>query len=238
MNFIRFLNENVGALSTLLSGVVMLATVVYAILTASLVRETRKMREIQTEPRIEVIPISMEEAVNIFYLRVKNIGLGPAYNVRFRFLEVADNLGEKLLIDDFTKSKFFDTGFQYFGPNQERKSYFTNIRSNISEKIKANLKLEVTYENSSGKPYREIIPLHFNEFDGHGQVETPSLYVISQSLKKIEETLRHISTGFRRLQVDAYSETDRERETQERAEQLANLKASRSSNATSQSSQK
>lgn len=51
--FLDWLNENGGALSVLFAAVVMIATVVYARLTAKLVDETRFLRKAQTEPRID-----------------------------------------------------------------------------------------------------------------------------------------------------------------------------------------
>jgi len=84
-NLIQFLNQNSGALTVLFTAVVTISTVVYAILTAVLVRETKKMREVQTEPRIEITLRPLESAINIVRLHIKNIGLGPAENLIANF---------------------------------------------------------------------------------------------------------------------------------------------------------
>ena len=52
---LEFLNQNSGAFSVLFSGLVALATVVYVVLTWKLVSETKKMRKVQTEPKICVL---------------------------------------------------------------------------------------------------------------------------------------------------------------------------------------
>ncbi len=51
---IAYLNSNAGALTVIFTAVVTISTVAYAILTRNLVLETKKMREVQTEPRIEI----------------------------------------------------------------------------------------------------------------------------------------------------------------------------------------
>jgi len=212
---IDFLNQNAGALSTVFSGIVMLATVVYAILTASLVKETRHMREVQTEPRIEVTACPSPEFVSIITLRVKNIGLGPAYDVRFKLRGESDSSGENELIQDFSKSLFLQRGLRYLGPGQELRSRYTQMRKGYEEKIKARLVIEASYKSAAGKSYEATIPVYFEEFEGYGTVGTPHLYAISKAMEKIEKNLDHLATGFRRLRVDTYTERDRHKEAEE-----------------------
>ena len=212
---VEFLNQNAGVLSTLFSGIVMLATVVYAILTATLVKETRRMRESQTEPRIEVTACPREEFVSIITLRVKNIGLGPAYDVRFKLCGESESAGESELIQDFSKSQFLEKGLRYFGPGQELRSGFTQMTKNFESKIKARLIVEATYNSATGKSYKDSIPVYFEEFDGYGTLGTPHLYAIAKAMEKIERNLDHLTTGYRRLRVDAYSEEDRRKEAEE-----------------------
>ena len=212
---LNFLNQNAGVLATVFSGIVMLATVVYAVLTASLVTETRRMREVQTEPRIEVIASPLEEMVNIFTLRVKNIGLGPAYDVHFTLRGKSQTSGENELIKDFSRSQFLSKGLRYLGPGQALQSGYTQMHQNFVEKVKACLTVEVTYKSATGKPYADTIIIHFEEFEGYGTIGTPHLYSIAKSLEKIERNVDHLATGFRRMKVDTYSNEDRDREQDE-----------------------
>lgn len=209
---IAFLNQNAGALSTLFSGVVMLATVFYAILTATLVKETRRMRESQTEPRIQVTACPREEFVSIISLHVKNIGLGPAYDVRFKLRAESENKGAGELIQDFSRSQFLKKGLQYLGPGQGLQSGFTDMTKNFEGKIKARLIIEVAYNGAFGKAYKDSIPVYFDEFEGFGTLGTPHLYSIAKSLEKMEQNINHLTSGFRRLSVDIYSDNDRRKE--------------------------
>ena len=83
LEIITYLNSISGALTVIFTGVVTIATIAYAVLTWSLVSETKKMREVQTEPRIEITLKPLNFAINIVRLHVRNIGLGPAKNVEF-----------------------------------------------------------------------------------------------------------------------------------------------------------
>jgi hypothetical protein len=224
MDVVNFLNQNAGVLSTVFSGIVMLATVVYAILTYSLVRETRRMREAQTEPKIEVTASPLEEFVNIITLRVKNIGLGPAYNLSFVLRGEIQSSGEIDLIKDFSRSQFLSKGLRYLGPGQELQSGFTQMTDNFSEKINARLIVEVAYTSATGKSYADIIPIHFEQFEGYGTIGTPHLYAIAKSLEKIERNVDHLATGFRHLRIDTYTEEDRLREKEEWEKHLQSVK--------------
>lgn len=54
MSLLNFLNQNSGAFTVLFSFLVTIATLAYTILTWKLVSETKKMREVQTEPKISI----------------------------------------------------------------------------------------------------------------------------------------------------------------------------------------
>lgn len=215
---LTFLNANSGGLSALFSGIVMLATIVYAVLTASLVRETRHMRELQTEPIIEVIAYPREEYVNIITLRVKNIGLGSAYNVVFKLSGQSNSEAETKLINDFSKSQFLTKGLKYLGPRQELQSGFTQMTDDLEAKINSLLIIEVDYENSTGKSYKQSFKINFEEFRGYGTLGKPHLYSIAQSLEKIENNISHIISGFKKLNVDTYSGEDRLNQKRENEE--------------------
>ena len=67
------------------TGVVATSTAVYAFLTWKLVSETRRMREVQTEPRVSVRAEMDHTGLYGYELTVSNEGKGVAKNVRFEF---------------------------------------------------------------------------------------------------------------------------------------------------------
>lgn len=217
-NLITFLNQNSGALTVVFTGVVTLATVVYAALTAILVSETRKLRQVQTEPRIEITVDALDFAVNIVRLCIRNIGEGPAKNVKFEASVVDGGEVAESLLEQFLSPNFFKTGLRYFGPGQFRFSGYTQSNKDFEAKASSVLCFKVTYESVTGKKYKEEIVVDMAELRGRYQLGKPNLYSIAKSMEKIHEDLHHITTGFKRIKVDGFDRDDREREEKEREE--------------------
>ena len=71
-------------LQLLFSAVVALSTVVYSILTWKLVSETRRMREFQITPDINIYFEGSEADASFFHIVFKNSGLGYAKNVNLK----------------------------------------------------------------------------------------------------------------------------------------------------------
>jgi len=224
-NLIQFLNQNSGALTVLFTAVVTISTVVYAILTAVLVRETKKMREVQTEPRIEITLRPLESAINIVRLHIKNIGLGPAENLIFNPRVISGGEGAEKLLAEFTETNFFRTGLKYFGPGQEIYSHYTQMTQDHDKKIQSVLLFEVEYKSVTGSKYSEKTIIDMSEMKGSYQLGKPNMYAISQSLEKMQKDIGHIVSGFKRIKTDTYTHEDREREHQERIQQIEEMKA-------------
>ncbi|MCS5693981.1 hypothetical protein NZK33_18650 [Cyanobium sp. FGCU-6] len=211
----KFLTENSGALSVLFSAAVTVATVVYAILTWKLVTETRLLREAQTEPRIEIMAQPFETAFNLLRLQVRNTGLGPAHRLRFRIKVIDGGEPAERMLDELTKPNFFAKGLEYFGPGQERFSAFTDMTVDFNVKVAAIFEVRIRYESATRKRYEEMVVIDMAEWKGAQQLGTPSLYKIANSIDKIQRDIGHFATGFRRLRIDAYTQVDRDRESNE-----------------------
>lgn len=201
------------------TGVVTFSTVVYAILTGLLVAETRRMRQVQTEPRVEVIIKPREEWISLIHVYVRNIGLGPAYDISFEIGTEAGGEGAKVLIEDFTRTQFFKTGLRYLGPGQEVISDYSQMAEKFEEKIKSILIFVIRYKSTTGKDYINRYRVDFSEFEGRTQIGKPHLYAIAQHLEKIQQDLSGIATGFNRIKADVYNSEDREKEKREWEEQ-------------------
>lgn len=197
------------------TGVVTISTVVYAILTGLLVAETRRMRQAQTEPRVEVIIKSREEWISLIHVYVRNVGLGPAYDITFEISAEAGEEGAKALIENFTRAQFFNTGLRYLGPGQEVVSDHSQMTEKFESKIESVLIFVVRYKGSTGKNYMNRYRIDLSEFKGRTQIGKPHLYAIAQHLEKIQQDFSRIATGFNRIKADVYSSEDREKEEKE-----------------------
>jgi len=215
------------------SAVVALSTVVYAVLTALLVTETRQMRRAQTEPKIVAFVEPREEFVNFAHLYIKNVGAGPAFDVSFELKAKPEDDGGKLLIKDFSVSRFLETGIDYIGSNQRIQSGYTAFTEEFDKKIKAIFTVTIKYKSSTNLQYCDSYTIDMSQFEGAGGLGTPYMYSIAQSMKKLQEDVHKISTGFSKLKVQSYTHEDREREKKEweeyRNEQIAKNKANNES---------
>ena len=211
-DLLSFLNKNAGALSVIFTGVVTLATAIYAVLTWQLVSETRRMRKVQTEPKLEVTLRSVDDAIHIQRLHVRNIGLGPALQITFVSNVVSGGEGAEALLNEFTETNFFRTGISYLGPGEERYSHYTEMHENHDAKIASVLAFDVAYHSATKEGYRETLIIDMSERKGSYQLGKPHLYSIARSLEKLQKDLRQVVSGFKRIRTDIYDSDDRDQE--------------------------
>ncbi|MEX0739074.1 MAG: hypothetical protein WD071_07015 [Pseudohongiella sp.] len=198
-----------------------MSTVVYAFLTFLLVSETRKMRQVQTEPKVSVYFEPFEEYMNFGCLHIKNIGQGPASEIAIELLPGGSKEGAEAFISDFKKVKAVSKGAAYLGPGQEIRSQYSSFVENYQEKIKAIVIANVSYKGATGKRYSDSFRIEFSEFEGAGRLGAPHLYSMAKSLEKIQKDIGNLATGFSKLKVSMYDHEDREREAKEWEEERA-----------------
>ena len=207
--FLELLNRHSDALIVIFTFVVTLSTVCYAALTWRLVSETRKLREVQTEPKIHITLESLDFAINIVRLKIKNIGLGPASDLQFDPTVISGGQSAEKLLQDFIRPNFFETGLHHFGPGQSIHSRDTQITDDFEGKSASRLSFKLRYKSATGKKYNEEIIIDMSEIKGASCLGKPNLYSIANSLEKMQMDIGHIVSGFKRLNVDMYSSDDR-----------------------------
>lgn len=226
-DILNFLKQNSETLTVIFTAVVTLSTLVYAILTAFLVSETRKMREVQTEPKIHITIDSFDCAINIVRLNIQNIGLGPASELRFDPSVISGGESAQKLLSEFTNSYFFNTGLRHFGPGQIIYSSYSLTTEDFEGKSSSILSFKLNYKGATGKKYNEEIIIDMSELKGRQQLGKPNLYAIAQSLEKMQKDINNIACGSKRLKTDIYSSNDRKIERKEMNKRLAEQKMQR-----------
>ena len=211
----NFLEQSSELLTLIFAAVVTLATVFYVILTSFLVYETRKLREVQTEPKIHITAGSPYFAINFIRLNIKNIGLGPACDLQFTPSVISGGDSAKKLLNELTKSNFFNIGLRHFGPGENKYSAYT---APTEDELASVLSFKIDYKSATGKKYSDEIKLYMSELIGDYQLGTPDLYAIAQSLEKIQKDFDHIVSGSKRVKTDIYSSEDRKAEKKEERE--------------------
>ncbi len=205
-------------LTLIFSAIVALSTIFYTVLTVVLVLETRQLRYAQTEPKLVAFVEPREEFLQFAHLYISNVGAGPAFNVSVELKAESNDSGAELLIKDFSKSHFFNTGIGYIASNQRIQSPYTAFTTEFDKKIKAIFTVVIKYKSTINKEYCDSYIIDMSQFEGETRLGIPHIYSITESLKKLQGDINKITTGFRRLKVETYTYEDREREKREREE--------------------
>lgn len=213
MNWIDEINKNAGFIGLVFSLVVTIATVVTAWLNARLVSETRRMREAQTEPHIQVTYKIRDEWINLLDVVVRNIGLGPAYDISFELRAESSNEEKNDLVDSMEKLNCFSKGLVYLGPDQEFSSFWTNLTEGHASKLGTRVLVTCRYRNATGVRYEMPCVLDLSELKGISRIGEPPLIKISKQIESIAKSIDHLASGFKRLKVDGYSQADRDAES-------------------------
>ena len=172
-DILDFINSNAALMNLLFSFVVAGATVFYALLTRALVSETRRMRQVQTEPAISVTVEPSEHGLNFINFTIQNIGQGAAHSVTLR-AEPNFQRGKGRYIGDLG---LFKHGIRYLAPKQRLTFFLTSILDDVhgpgEDLSRLNFTVYVKYKSSLGDAYEEQFPINFEEFDGFGTIGTP-----------------------------------------------------------------
>jgi hypothetical protein len=211
-SILQFLNANAGALNLLFGGVVAIATVVYAVLTASLARETKKLREVQTEPHVELSFRSRDEFMSLIDIVVKNIGAGPAYDVTFEFSADTGTEGTKSLLASLANLNALSKGIAYLAPRQEISSYWTNLTEQFEDKLAAQVFATSRCKSVGGIEHVRRHTLDLSELKGLTRIGEPPLLKMSRSLEKLQDDVSRLASGWSKLKVHTYTSEDREAE--------------------------
>jgi hypothetical protein len=203
---IVILNQNLGILSLVFSGVVATSTIIYALLTWKLVNETSKFREFQTEPRISLSVELDQNTVTLMDLIIENIGLGPAFTITFEIFPDFNYFKDELL----SQTCLFKNGISYLAPKQKIRIILTDMADNYEEKIKQSFKIRVTYFDVLGKRMQASYPIEFHQYRNILYTETNPLAKIANNVEKIHNDIHHLTEGFKKLQVICYIRKDEE----------------------------
>lgn len=209
---IKYLNDNSGVIGLLFSFVVTVSTVFYAYLTMNLVKETKRLREVQTEPTLEVFFRSHDASMSLLEFVVKNVGQGSAYDITFDLSSNPDGTGTNELLGDLNKLKVIATGINLLCPAQEFDSYWTDLRQNFESKLQAPITITTACKSNTGIIYKRKHTIDLSELEGKVKIGSSPLYSIAQSVEKLQKDVERISSGWSKLKVDTYSEEDRQQQ--------------------------
>ena len=191
------------------AAVVAISTTVYAILTWKLVSETKRLREVQTEPNLAVYLVPRPEWGAMLDLRIENVGAGIATDVRLHATPNIEAAGDKKIND----LGLFTDGLPMLAPGRSRQFYLTNLHGSkdFETLIKSEFVVKADYSNSDGNRVSDHFTIGFSEFRDLMIEDQDSGRKIAAALEKIQRDISHWDTGFRKLGVNVYTARDRDR---------------------------
>lgn len=217
---------------SLSSWVSAIATVVIAILTIVLAKETWSLRDAQIKqleelklenirPNVGIELKSSRVGVNFLDVNIMNHGKGIAKLIKFKFVDRDGNeLSKKTneVVKRFCKLAIFGQGIQSLGIGQVISSYLFSFIE-LSEALgnedifKPYFDIIIEFEDVEGTPYKNIFTIDFSQYKGMSELGSDPLYSISKNIESIKTLFSKIvnHTGNGKLSVDVYDSEDREK---------------------------
>ncbi len=184
MEVINWLNTNDGAIIGVATLFLMGITAYYAYL-------TRQLLKANDTPEISISLRPHEISVNLVMLYIENVGTGAAHDVKF----ITDPSSLPSLDIPFEKIGFLKSGIRYFEPGRKIEQFLVNVIGKFDELKQTQLKITVTYKDSTNHKREQIFHLDFSEGVGFSQIGSPPLYEIAKATKEIQKDLNRIITG-------------------------------------------
>ena len=208
------------------TGVVALSTVAYALLTWRLVSETRRLREVQTEPRVSV-RLELAERVGHggMELVIRNEGQGPAQNIQFNFQGDPTYFlkhGQQHPIDQIPVIK---NGLLYLGPGETFRFLLGWLIGEAFERaIREPWTFQIAYENVASKLKKDTYLLDFSQFKGLVVGSGAPIVKIEKHLEALKNDVHNMTTGFNKLHVLTQTREESRREWEELMQQQPGCK--------------
>lgn len=178
-------------LTLVFSGIVAISTIVYAYLTAKLVKETREMRLLQITPDVQVYLEKADTNPHFVYCIIENFGYGKASDVKFTIIKDFKYYENERL--GLSKMGSFKHGLSSFYPKKRYKYYLTDLLTNFENKIENSIEIGVTYKDIHKQKYKRNFVLRIDEILGSGMMQNPPdsfIGKISYELKEINKTIK------------------------------------------------
>lgn len=186
---VGFLNCNQGVFSVLFSFLVAVSTVAYAILTRSLVTETKRLREVETEPLVVAYLALSQPWEPMFDFVVRNIGKGAAHDVRW---DVAADEAELAQFGVFPEWRS-PRKLSFLAPEQELRFHFGSTFSVVKDPPNTPmrpLKVVVFYSNDRATVRSSEFVLEPQQFYKVAFASQPKEKEIAAALKEISRALQ------------------------------------------------
>lgn len=191
----------VVAIGTLFQCLVIL---IAAIVAASQLRESRRLRRAQTRPyvvvKLETTPVER----SLVNLVIENIGATPALNVTFQVTPELTSSIDKPGDNRLTEWSVLSSGIPHFAPHQQVRTLLDSLITRMATESPFPRSYIFTTSYSGigdKKPYRESIEINFGAFIGSHYVVEKGIHDVAKSIEEIHRLMKGWSEGFSAMRV-------------------------------------
>ncbi len=214
---ITSLNEIQGLLTIVL-------TTLLVLLNYKLAKETKHLREIESEPNIEVYLVPHNQSSSFINMTIKNSGRGIARNIKWTIRYDESNAQEKGIT--IGKMSLFKV-LHYLPGNEHFSFYFGSSIKLLKDPKMKPIEIIVSYKNeTSSKSYTKSFTIDIEPWKGMTTIGTPPEYSIAKSMERIENSIQHAFPIGRppifRIQAENEYQAERIREFDELEEECKN----------------
>jgi len=178
---------------SILTLVLVVATVFLAYYTCKLVDEARKSRKAQIQPIMIAYLERAETSPTYMFIIVKNIGKGIAYNLSFDVQKDIRKYQGSMLLNE---RGLFKNGMKYFPPEYSMKYFFIDTVDQHEQKMNEELILVAKYQSYFQKNTTAFVEdtfhLKLKELQMSGKISPSDTYIgsIDETLKEIKKCLK------------------------------------------------
>jgi len=176
-------------------------------------RETRRLREVETEPHVEVYLVPYKGSMNIINMIVKNSGGGPARNIKWKISADFDDLEiHKIPIANMSLFKVL-----HYLPANEKLEFFFGTAVNILKEPKLKpIQIKVEYKNNHNSNKKtDLFNIDLEPFEGMQRIGTPPDYEMAKALKQMADDFSYFKRGYAKLKVLTKTEKEELEEQEE-----------------------
>ncbi|GFM35930.1 hypothetical protein [Desulfovibrio psychrotolerans] len=183
------LSKIVSPLNDIQGLLTLLLTTILVILNYKLAKETKHIREIESEPNIEVYLSPHEKSSSFINMAIKNNGRGTARNIKWAINYDEANAKDKGIT--IGKMSLFKV-LHYLPASEHFLFYFGSSIKLLEEPKMKPIEIIVLYTNDkSSKSYKKSFIIDIEPWVGLTTIGTPPEYSIAKSISQIEKSIQH-----------------------------------------------
>ena len=191
MELLKQLSQNADGISVVLTLLLIILNVVFALQNRQLFKENRLLRLASREPYVQVFYELGDKYYGSVMFSVLNTGTGPAFDLQISTDLAEDDLRKLGILNNSKQDIPFD-GLPFLA-SQQRQSHFMKMSWDIPDGSFQESEFTLTYKSIDGRTIKSKSKLCLESFDSVTRLGKPSSQEIAEPLNKISGYLQKIA---------------------------------------------